>query len=94
MYFVSFAVMEAGFVSKPEDYVYSSTTDYYTNEKGLIPIDLIDLSLETFYGWFAAGQVWRGTRKFLRQMGVAWDCFAALAMTVRFFLFFDAGYLF
>ena len=50
MYFVSFAVMEAGFVSKPEDYVYSSTTDYYTNEKGLIPIDLIDLSLETFYG--------------------------------------------
>ena len=34
--------VEAGFVQAPEDYLYSSATDYYTNRKGLIDIEKID----------------------------------------------------
>lgn len=33
--------VKAGIVFKPEDYVYSSAIDYYTDEKGLIPIDFL-----------------------------------------------------
>jgi putative transposase len=30
--------VKAGIVYKPEDYVYSSAIDYYTNQKGLIEL--------------------------------------------------------
>lgn len=36
--------VEAGFVEKPEDYLYSSARDYY-GKKGLIDITLLDLIL-------------------------------------------------
>jgi hypothetical protein len=35
--------LEAGFVCWPEDYLYSSVVDYYTEGKGLIEIIRIDL---------------------------------------------------
>jgi hypothetical protein len=35
--------VEARFVEKPEDYLYSSAIDYYTNRKGKIAIERIDL---------------------------------------------------
>ena len=36
----------AGIVEKPEDYLYSSAIDYYTNRKGMIDIILIDPILQ------------------------------------------------
>ena len=33
--------VEAGIVEKPEDHLYSSAKDYYTKEKGLIPVILL-----------------------------------------------------
>jgi putative transposase len=37
----------AGIVEKPEDYLYSSAIDYYTNRKGLIAIERIDPILKS-----------------------------------------------
>ena len=34
--------VEAGFVEKPEDYLYSSAIDYYTDRNGKIAIERID----------------------------------------------------
>ena len=39
--------VEAGFVEKPEDYLYSSAIDYYSNRKGLIEIRRIDPILKS-----------------------------------------------
>jgi len=39
--------VEAGFVEKPEDYLYSSAIDYYTNKKGLIEIERMDAILRS-----------------------------------------------
>ena len=36
----------AGIVEKPEDYLYSSAIDYYTNRKGMIDIILIEPILQ------------------------------------------------
>ena len=33
--------VKAGFVSSPEDFIYSSARDYYTGEKGLVDIELV-----------------------------------------------------
>jgi hypothetical protein len=34
--------VRSGLVSKPQDYVYSSTGDYYENRKGLLDIVLLE----------------------------------------------------
>jgi putative transposase len=39
--------VEAGFVESPEEYLYSSAIDYYTNRKGKIPILHIDPQIIT-----------------------------------------------
>jgi putative transposase len=39
--------VEAGFVEKPENYLYSSAIDYYTSRKGMIDIILIDPILQS-----------------------------------------------
>ena len=39
--------VEAGFVEKPEDYLYSSAIDYYSSRKGLIEIRRIDPILKS-----------------------------------------------
>jgi REP element-mobilizing transposase RayT len=40
--------VEAGFVEKPEDWLYSSANDYYTGRKGMIDILLIDPMINTY----------------------------------------------
>ena len=40
--------VEAGFVEKPEDWLYSSANDYYTGRKGMIDILLIDPMIITY----------------------------------------------
>ena len=42
MDYLHYNPVEAGFVEKPEDYVYSSAVDYYTNRNGKIIIKRID----------------------------------------------------
>ncbi|MDB5226005.1 MAG: transposase [Bacteroidota bacterium] len=39
--------IEAGFVEKGEDWLYSSAKEYYTGEKGMLDIILIDPILRT-----------------------------------------------
>lgn len=40
--------VEAGFVEKVEDWLYSSAKDYYTGKKGMIDILLIDPMIITY----------------------------------------------
>ena len=40
--------VEAGFVEKPEEWLYSSAKDYYTGRKGMIDILLIDPMIITY----------------------------------------------
>lgn len=35
-------LMEAGFVYRPEEYIYRRAKDYFTNEKGLIKVFKIE----------------------------------------------------
>ena len=40
--------VEAGFIEKPEDWLYSSAKDYYNGRKGMIDILLIDPMIITY----------------------------------------------